>query len=115
MHLTDPVFHGDGSCLSHPGQGSSNKVLKQTLAPSDTLLWEIQWSRRARKKAKTRTVKNLFLTAVVGDRLVLVSHALMKGRDEDAAYKYLEKVATSLERQDSTIDLATIQERVRNE
>jgi hypothetical protein len=79
------------------------------------MLWEIQWSEQARQKAKAQATKQLFLSAIAGDRVVVVSRTILEGEDAGTALSYLSAVARSLVIKDAPIDVKAIQDKIRGE
>lgn len=79
------------------------------------IVWEIQWSEQARQKAKAQAVKQLFLSALVGDRVVVVSRPVLEGEHADSTLSELSAVAQSLVISNSPIDIKAIQGGVREE
>lgn len=79
------------------------------------ILWEIQWTEQARQKAKAQAIKQLFLSAVAGDRVVVVSRTVLEGEDAGSALSDLSAVAQSLVIRDAPIDVRAIQGTIRDE
>lgn len=77
------------------------------------MLWEIQWTEQARQKAKAQATKQLFLSAVAGDRVVVISRTVLEGEDASTALSYLSAVARSLVIKGVPIDVKAIQEEIR--
>lgn len=64
--------------------------------PPDTMIWEIEWPAELRKSGEVTAVKNLFLTSVAGDRVMVVSTPVMKGESVEDRLAYLRQVADSI-------------------
>ncbi|HEX3127045.1 MAG TPA: hypothetical protein VH394_06920 [Thermoanaerobaculia bacterium] len=79
------------------------------------LLWEIQWTEQARQKTKAQAIKQLFLSAVAGDRVVVVSRTVLEGEDAGSALSDLSAIAQSLVIRDAPIDVSEIQGKIRDE
>ncbi|HXO20919.1 MAG TPA: hypothetical protein VOA87_13465 [Thermoanaerobaculia bacterium] len=77
------------------------------------ILWEIQWTEQARQKAKAKATKQLFLSAIAGDRVVVVSRTVVEGEDAAAALSDFSAVARSLVIKDAPIDVKAIQDKIR--
>jgi hypothetical protein len=83
------------------------------------MLWDLQWPEQARQKVKgdggKAALKQLFLSAVAGDRVVVVGRVVLEGESEEAAVQYLLAVARSLVVKNAQIDLDTARRQIRGE
>jgi ABC-type Fe3+-siderophore transport system permease subunit len=83
------------------------------------LLWEIRWPEQVVQKTKAKggmlAIKQLFLTALAGDRVVVVSRTVLEGEDEGAALQYVQAVANTLVVKDARIDIEAVQRQIRGE
>jgi tetratricopeptide (TPR) repeat protein len=80
------------------------------------LLWDLQWPEQARQKVRgdggKAALKQLFLSAVAGDRVVVVGLAVLEGESEESSVQYLLAVARSLVVKNARIDLETVQRQI---
>jgi len=82
------------------------------------MLWEIRWPEQAIQKDELKgkaSIKQLFLTALAGDKVMIVSRTVLEGEDEDAALQYLKDVARTLVISSARIDISEIQRQLRGE
>lgn len=83
------------------------------------LLWEIRWPEQIVQKTKAEggkpAIKQLFLSALAGDRVVVVSRTVLEGEDESAALQYVQAVAQTLVVKDAPIDIEAVQRQIRGE
>jgi lipoprotein NlpI len=83
------------------------------------LLWDLQWPEQERQKVKENggkaALKQLFLSAVAGDRVVVVGLVVLEGESEEAAVQYLLSVERSLVVKNERIDLETVQRQIQAE
>jgi len=77
------------------------------------MLWEIQWTEQARQKAKAQAAKQLFLSAIAGDRVVVISRTVLEGEDAGSALSDLSAAARSLVVKDAPITVEAIQKQIR--
>ena len=95
-------------------EAKTEMPLTEISATDEKALWEIEWSKKARKAMKDRklaasVVKNLYLSAVIGDRLIVLNRPLMKNEDENEAYAYLEGLAESMQVSEEEINVGRVQ------
>jgi len=82
------------------------------------MLWEIRWPEQAIQKDEAKgkaSIKQLFLTALAGDKVMIVSRTVLEGEDEGAALQYLNDVARTLVISSVKIDISEIQRQIRRE
>ena len=83
------------------------------------MLWEIRLPEQIIQKAKEKdgkaSIKQLFLTAMAGDKVIVVSRTVLVGEDEAAALQNLSDVARSLVISSAKIDFWEIQRQIQSE
>lgn len=115
-HMQYELKHWQGNL----GMPMPAKVHAQVSSQEKThLLWEIRWPEQIVKKTKAEggkpAIKQLFLTALAGDRVVVVSRTVLDGEDEGAALQYVQAVANTLVVKDARIDIEAVQREIRGE
>jgi hypothetical protein len=82
------------------------------------MLWEIRWPEQAIQKDEAKgkaAIKQLFLSAMAGDKVMIVSRTVLEGEDEGAALQYLSEVARSLVISSAKIDIWEIQHQIQRD
>jgi hypothetical protein len=80
-------------------------------------LWEIVWSKKARKALRDRksagsVEKVLYLSVAVGERIVLISRPILKGEDAEQGYSYLAGIAESFQSSEKEINVGRVQREI---
>lgn len=81
--------------------------------PPDTMIWEIEWPAALRESGEVTAVKNLFLTRIAGDRVMVVSTPVMKGESVEDRVAYFCQVADSIRTSTTLVMVEDVQERLR--
>jgi hypothetical protein len=83
------------------------------------LLWEIRWPEQVVQKTKAEggmpVIKQLFLSALAGDRVVVVSRTVLDGEDQEAALQFVKAVAQTLVVKGARINIEAVQRQIRGE
>ena len=82
-------------------------------------LWEIVWSKKARKALKDRksassVEKVLYLSVAVGERIVLISRPILKNEDVEQGYSYLSAIAESFQSSEKEINVGRVQREIQS-
>jgi lipoprotein NlpI len=78
------------------------------------LLWDLR-RQKLKRDGSQAALKQLFLSAVAGDRVVVVGLPVLEGQSEESSVQYLLAVAHSLVVKNDHIDLETVQRQIQAE